>query len=57
VILALHGDADCLEQRSGGVFYTADWPASMACRTSMARSRVAAPYFGAPPEFSPVVVE
>jgi hypothetical protein len=24
VILALHGDADCLEQRSGGVFYTAE---------------------------------
>ncbi|MEX8192765.1 SDR family NAD(P)-dependent oxidoreductase [Comamonas guangdongensis] len=58
VVLALHGDPDCLEQRSGRVFYTAE----LAGRYGVLDIDGAQPpspraYFGAPPEFSPVVVE
>jgi NAD(P)-dependent dehydrogenase (short-subunit alcohol dehydrogenase family) len=39
VVLALHGDADCLESAPAACSIRPNWPASMACRTSMARSR------------------
>ncbi len=58
VVLALHGDADCLSKRSGGVFYTSE----LASQYSVQDIDGAQPpspraYFGAPPEFCPVVVE
>ncbi|QOQ82580.1 MULTISPECIES: SDR family NAD(P)-dependent oxidoreductase [Comamonas] len=58
VVLALHGDADCLEQRSGGVFYTAELASEYGVQ-DIDGAQPASPraYFGAPPEFSPVVVE
>ncbi|EED69922.1 short-chain dehydrogenase/reductase SDR [Comamonas testosteroni KF-1] len=58
VILALHGDADCLEQRSGGVFYTAELASQYGVQDiDGAQPPSPRAYFGAPPEFSPVVVE
>ena len=58
VVLALHGDADCLEKRSGGVFYTAELASQYGVQ-DIDGAQPASPraYFGAPPEFSPVVVE
>ncbi|MDR0214180.1 MAG: SDR family NAD(P)-dependent oxidoreductase [Comamonas sp.] len=58
VVLALHGDAHCLEQRSGGVFYTAELASQYGVQ-DIAGAQPPSPraWFGAPPEFCPVVVE
>ena len=58
VVLALHGDAHCLEQRSGGVFYTAELASQYGVQDiDGAQPPSPRAYFGAPPQFSPVVVE
>ena len=58
VVLALHADADCLEQRSGGVFYTAELASQYGVQDiDGAQPPSPRAYFGAPPEFSPVVVD
>ena len=58
VVLALHGDAHCLEQRSGGVFYTAELASQYGVQDiDGAQPPSPRAYFGAPTQFSPVVVE
>ena len=58
VVLALHGDAECLEKRSGGVFYTAELASQYGVQDiNGAQPPSPRAYFGAPPEFCPVVVE
>ena len=58
VVLALHGDADCLQKRSGGVFYTAELASQYGVQDiDGAQPPSPRAYFGAPPEFCPVVVE
>lgn len=58
VVLALHGDPECLEKRSGGVFYTAELASQYGVQDiDGARPPSPRAYFGAPPQFSPVVVE
>ena len=58
VVLALHGDADCLSTRSGGVFYTSELASQYDVQdVDGAQPPSPRAYFGAPPEFSPVVVE
>ena len=58
VVLALHGDADCLSKRSGGVFYTSELASQYGVQdVDGAQPPSPRAYFGAPPEFSPVVVE
>ena len=58
VVLALHGDPECLERRSGGVFYNAELAAEYGVRDVDG----AAPpshrrYFGDTPTYSATVVE
>lgn len=58
VVLALHGDADCLAKRSGGVFYTAELASQYGVQDiDGAQPPSPRAYFGAPPEFSAAVVE
>lgn len=58
VVLALHGDVDCLAKRSGGVFYTAELARQYGVQDiDGAQPPSPRAYFGAPPEFSAVVVE
>ena len=58
MVLALHGDADCLEKRSGGVFYTAELASEYGVQDiDGAQPPSPRAYFGAPPEFSAVVDE
>ena len=58
VVLALHGDEDCLSKRSGGVFYTSELASQYGVQdVDGAQPPSPRAYFGAPPEFSPVVVE
>lgn len=58
VIVALHRDPACLEQRSGGVFYTAELAHDYGVQDiDGAQPYTPRTYFGAPPEFCPVVVE
>lgn len=58
VILALHGDPDCLAQRSGRVFYTAELASEYGVQdVDGAQPPSPRAYFGAPPEFCPAVVE
>lgn len=58
VVLALHGDPECLEKRSGGVFYTAELASQYGVQDiDGAQPPSPRAYFGAPPQFSPVVVE
>ena len=58
VVLALHDDPQCLEKRSGGVFYTAELASQYDVQDiDGAQPPSLRAYFGAPPEFSPVVVE
>ena len=58
VVLALHGDADCLSKRSGGVFYTSELASQYGVQDiNGAQPPSPRAYFGAPPEFCPVVVE
>lgn len=58
VVLALHGDPECLEKRSGGVFYTAELASQYGVQDiDGAQPPSPRAYFGAPQQFSPVVVE
>lgn len=58
VVLALHGDPECLEKRSGGVFYTAELASQYGVQDiDGARPPSPRAYFGAPLEFCQVVVE
>lgn len=58
VVLALHADPQCLEARSGGVFYTAELGQQYGVSDiDGAQPPTPRAYFGAPPDFCPVVVE
>ncbi|WP_120965686.1 SDR family NAD(P)-dependent oxidoreductase [Comamonas sp. lk] len=58
VVLALHGDPNCLEARSGRTFYTAELASQYGVQdVDGAQPPSPRAWFGAPPEFSPVVVE
>lgn len=58
VVLALHADPECLDKRSGGVFYTTELASQYGVQDiNGAQPPSPRAYFGAPPEFCPVVVE